>query len=105
MANGKCSKCGIRPQRKTQRYCVPCHNAYMVEWRKSHPLVGEARKKMNARAYAKVYLKRGKIKRKPCEVCGSGKSQMHHDDYDKPVDVRWLCKKHHLDIHYPSRIN
>jgi hypothetical protein len=24
---------------------------------------------------------------------------MHHSDYDRPTDVRWLCRKHHLDVH------
>src|SRR5262245_57418077 len=39
-------------------------------------------------------LKRGKIKRQPCEVCGST-AQMHHDDYSRPLEVRWLCRPHH----------
>jgi len=71
----------------------------MREWRKTHPLIGLARKKMNARAYANVYLRRGKIDRMACKVCGSDKSQMHHADYDKPLEVTWLCRKHHLEIH------
>jgi hypothetical protein len=39
------------------------------------------------------------LKRMPCEVCGAQKVEAHHDDYSKPLDVRWLCKKHHAEHH------
>lgn len=41
----------------------------------------------------------GKIKQGPCEVCGSGKSVAHHCDYNKPLDVMWLCQVHHKEWH------
>ena len=44
-------------------------------------------------------IKMGELKRQPCEVCGNEKSQAHHDDYSKPLDVRWLCQKHHYEHH------
>lgn len=45
-------------------------------------------------------IRDGRIVRLPCEVCGSLKSEAHiHDDYSRPLDVRWLCRKHHLEIH------
>jgi len=45
-------------------------------------------------------IKYGRITRKPCEICGSNiKIHGHHDDYSKPLDVRWLCPKHHKQIH------
>ena len=40
--------------------------------------------------------------RLPCEKCGSQKVDAHHDDYLKPLDVRWLCRRHHLEFHRPS---
>lgn len=41
----------------------------------------------------------GKIIPQPCEVCG-GQAEAHHDDYDKPYDVRWLCRIHHGMEHW-----
>lgn len=43
-------------------------------------------------------LRDGELKRQPCEVCGA-MAQAHHDDYSKPLDVRWLCTKHHAEWH------
>ena len=43
----------------------------------------------------------------PCEVCGiygkddNGKRKViaHHDDYNQPLQVRWLCHLHHGEWH------
>jgi hypothetical protein len=70
----------------------------MREWRKTHPLTPEQKIRDSARSYANVYLHRGLILRQPCEVCGA-RAEMHHDDYAKPLEVRWLCREHHLAHH------
>ena len=41
----------------------------------------------------------GSIQRLPCEKCGREPSDAHHDDYTKPLAVRWLCRFHHLQHH------
>lgn len=71
----------------------------MREWRPKHPLTGDARRRANARSYAKTYLRRGHLTRRPCQSCGSDESQMHHADYDKPLEVTWLCRPCHLAVH------
>jgi hypothetical protein len=40
----------------------------------------------------------------PCEVCGTTeKIHAHHDNYSKPLDVRWLCQLHHMQHHRSIR--
>ena len=34
----------------------------------------------------------------PCWECGE-KAEAHHPDYSRPLDVVWLCKKHHREVH------
>jgi hypothetical protein len=83
-------------------------NAYQRSWRKTptgRAQRAEERASMIAKGRYRVYhqlhaaLRSGKISRQPCESCGSQKSQAHHDDYSKPLDVRWLCAKHHAEHH------
>ena len=86
-------------------YCEPMsytepgrQAAYMREWRKTHPLTPEQKVKDNCRSYANVYKRRGHLVPEACEVCG-GPAEMHHDDYSKPLQVRWMCREHHLAHH------
>jgi ribosomal protein S27AE len=53
------------------------------------------------KARGKVHdaVKAGKIEKQPCEVCGSTVVEAHHEDYDKPLEVRWLCRAHHVEVH------
>lgn len=53
--------------------------------RASHVMVGNA-------------IRDGRLIRQPCEVCGEF-AQAHHDDYSKPLEVRWLCTTHHAEWH------
>jgi hypothetical protein len=55
--------------------------------------------KNKARELVHRALKKNKIIKLPCEICGDSKSFAHHNDYSKPLEVIWLCKKHHNDIH------
>ena len=43
-------------------------------------------------------FRRGKISKLPCFICGSD-AEAHHPDYDRPLDVVWLCKQHHREVH------
>lgn len=49
-------------------------------------------------------LKTGKLIKEPCEVCGELKVQAHHDDYNYPLRVRWLCMKCHKQWHKTHKV-
>ena len=40
-------------------------------------------------------LRIGKLQKGVCEECGNPEVEAHHDDYDKPLEVRWLCRRCH----------
>ena len=45
-------------------------------------------------------IRTGRLIKQPCEICGTLENiQAHHEDYAKPLDVRWLCQKHHMELH------
>lgn len=56
-------------------------------------------KKYQANYKLKNAVKLGHIKKEPCFICGDVKSEGHHSDYDAPLSVTWLCRKHHLEVH------
>lgn len=67
---------------------------YRERFQAKFPLKAEAHRQV------KNALRRGELMRKPCEVCGAvNRIHAHHDDYSRPLTVRWLCQPHHLQLH------
>ena len=67
---------------------------YLKDYRKKFP------SKYKAHSAVNNALRDGKITRGVCEVCGTDKNiEAHHDDYAKPLEVRWLCAAHHKQWH------
>ena len=94
-----CVQCGVRSRRPNDSYCLKCHARHMREWRKTHPLTPEQRRKDKARSYANAYQHRGKLIPEPCSVCGTLTAEKHHSDYNRPLAVEWLCRPCHLSLH------
>lgn len=55
--------------------------------------------KYKARTAVSNAVRDGRLTRLPCVVCGDPKSEGHHHDYAKPLDVIWLCNLHHREQH------
>lgn len=103
--------------------CVECESKYNAQHRrKNHKRFAEydraRRKTQERKATNKRYqqtplakirqfaatsvcnaVRDGRLVRQPCEKCGAEKAEGHHDDYTKPLSVRWLCRKHHMEYH------
>jgi len=55
--------------------------------------------KIRAKDIARAAVKSGRLKKKPCANCGAKNSEMHHSNYDKPLQVQWLCPTCHGKLH------
>lgn len=66
-----------------------------ADWRRAN------KAKYLAHLAVEAAQRRGELVKGPCEVCGTseGLIDAHHDDYSKPLDVRWLCRAHHTRLH------
>jgi hypothetical protein len=89
--------------------CVDCNTKQCKKYRKTG--IGKEKylnavrrsdkkypEKVTARVKVRDALKSGKLTKMSC-FCGEEESQAHHDDYSKPLDVIWLCRRHHKEIH------
>lgn len=61
------------------------------------------RPKVNAEQRVKRAIEKGILVRQVCEVCGNLKTEAHHPNYFRPLDVMWLCTKHHVEWHNVDR--
>lgn len=98
----------MNEQRRFQRHKEK-RMALSAQWRKDNPersreIVSASNdrhpKKRAARVAVGNALRSGRLVKQACEVCGSGRTHAHHDDYSQPLNVRWLCPTHHAEIHH-----
>lgn len=106
--------------------CKPCHNYWYRVWRSSPngkityrkwsltergKEVIENRmanwtkknaKKKHAQTMVSNAIRDNRLMRGFCSTCGEQNAEAHHKDYNKPFDIVWLCKRHHMDAHYPA---
>ena len=64
-----------------------------ANWRRQNP------EKYLAHIAVQRALASGDVVKGRCEICGDPTVDAHHDDYRKPLAVRWLCRRHHTRVH------
>src|SRR3972149_5497794 len=119
----KCKK--ISSFNQNQQWCINCHSEYAKKYgkknrkrlteihrvwvsrnrgskryletrrRKDRKWVTNNPEKVQAHAILHTALNKARIAKLACEVCGNFISEAHHHDYNKPLDVWWLCKGPH----------
>lgn len=112
-----CCGCGKLKQNIEQGYCFNCKNECerkrYIEKYNSPQAVQERRRIVNekyqndfafklkklARDAVQKALKEKVLIKQPCIKCGETNVDAHHNDYMKPLDVIWLCRKHHMEHH------
>ena len=67
--------------------------SYIKEYRAKYP------NKYKAHGMVARAIRAGKLFKEPCEVCLATDVHAHHDDYAKPLNIRWLCPVHHKEWH------
>ena len=77
---------------KTKAY-AESHEAAARRWAAKHP------KRYKANIVVGNALRDGKLQKDPCHICGRFDVEGHHPDYDRPLDVVWLCTPHHKEVH------
>lgn len=84
------------------------HRKYDSLQYKKHPKREYARRqryidknpeKVKAHKLVRQAVISGKLIKKPCNECQRLRVVAHHDDYDKPLSVIWLCEVHHKERH------
>lgn len=103
-----CLYCGKPLIGNQRKFCsLSCCNAFHRKKRKGNvvinykPISQEQRiieeKKYKVRKIA--YRLYPSLKGIKCEICGKKAEHRHHEDYDKPKDVNFLCWSCHGKVH------
>jgi hypothetical protein len=111
MGDGYLGKCRLCTKKDVRANYAARREQYRDYDRARYKMPGrrEAIEKSTNKDPLKVWVRKathsalnwGLLVRRPCEVCGDEKSDAHHPDYTKPLEVRWLCRLHHMHAHHP----
>ena len=118
MADGhvnKCKECNKKDVNKNRNEKIDYYREYdrirakIPERKKAATEISSAWRKADKRrqkchnAVTRA-IRSGKLIRQPCIRCGNEKSLAHHEDYEKPLEVMWLCQPCHKQRHKEIKI-
>lgn len=108
-------RCGGEIAPNSKYLCISCVKQYQINYRKNNPeimsaidkRVSERRQvdpieklKRRARRITRRAIDSGFLDKDVCERCGTDSNvKAHHEDYNKPLEIKWLCVTHHEERH------
>lgn len=92
-----CRECEL--ERWRQRAQKSSYKKKLSLYNKKRRKIKEVKFKIQQRDKLRVAVRSGKIIKKSCLECGENKTQAHHPDYAKPLEVIWLCTTCHANQH------
>ena len=103
----------IRPRGLRRSSCRACERKRLAIWRERNRSRFRETKadwqakngeKRAAHKAVERALRIGEMVAQPCERCGTDHNvHAHHDDYARPLEVKWLCPLHHGERHRELR--
>ena len=112
MKDGHLNKCIECVKKRIHKYWQDGRGKIVDKKRQQKPARKEWQRQQSARMrikHAAKYKVRGiwwnwfknhKDVKTDCQKCGSAeKIEAHHCDYNKPLEIMWLCCKHHKEWH------
>ena len=102
---GKCKVCVRKDVTKNRSENIDRFRAYdRARGNRQKPGYAKTYRKRYPNKYKATTLVNNAIRgnnlfKEPCVVCGSTEVHAHHDDYAKPLNVKWLCAVHHKQWH------
>jgi len=90
----------MRPDRVAMHADYQKTDAGKKALRKAHQITKEKYpERIKAASAVSNAVRDGKLFKLPCFICGDKTVEGHHPDYSRPLDVVWLCNKHHREAH------
>lgn len=105
---GKCKECvkaDVKANRDARRAYYSLYEKTRTQTPERKRTAAASRKRYRTRHPEKIKarhavsnaIRNGRLVRLACSVCGSDRAQAHHDDYSRPLDVRWMCFRCHRE--------
>ena len=85
--------------RRWEKLNPEVHKAYVRKFQKDKYHANKHTGIFGVYHLVKRAIKHGILTPEPCRICKDVNVVAHHEDYSRPLDVLWYCRRHHSRLH------